>query len=179
MRFLQIVEREFGFLPIYGFAKEEEAPTLARYRHGNVTLNVYCGRQSFEIGLELLYQGHSFSLGEIIRLSDPAAAAAYRNPVAFAFKGLEPAIAGVAERLRRYGVPALRAEPAFFAALRSQQLAWSKAYELEVLIEQTRPKAEAAFREGRYQDAARLYEKIEDSLNQVEQKKLEMSRKRS
>ena len=85
----------------------------------------------------------------------------------------------VADLLQRYGARALRDDSDYFVELRQQRKAWSESYARDVLAKQLRPKAEAAFREGRYADAVNLYEKIAPTLSASEQRKLAVARKRT
>jgi hypothetical protein len=85
----------------------------------------------------------------------------------------------LADLVRRYGERALHGDPAFFALLRQQRKEWTKKYAFEVLCRQVRPKAEAAFREGRYREAAELYREIRAGLTPAEIKKLAIAEKRS
>ena len=63
--------------------------------------------------------------------------------------------------------------------LRRQRESWSVDYALDVLAEQIRPQAEAAFRGRQYREAAKLYERIAKRLTPTELKKLGMARRRS
>ena len=178
LNFAHLVTQRFGFLSAFGFAVSESLPTIVRYRNGDLELNLYHGRQSFEVGLQVEHGDDCFSMSELIRSSDPAIAEQYRNPMATTPDGLEAALDRLADLLRQYGEPALRNDPQFFSALRKQKTSWAEEYALDVLVEQTRPKADAAFRAGRYQEAADLYGKIAPRLTETEQKKLAAARKR-
>ena len=54
-----------------------------------------------------------------------------------------------------------------------------EAYALDVLAEQIRPNADAAFRSGDYRRAAELYEKIRPRLSAEEIKKLALAKARA
>jgi hypothetical protein len=179
LNFPHLVEQGFAFLSKSGFAQVEELPTIVRYRKDDIELDVYHGRKSFEIAVEIHRSGWRFSMSEIIRASDPGAAESYRNPTALTIGEVKSGIEKVARALQRYGEQALRGDVEFFAELKRQRQAWADAYSLDVLAEQIRPRADAAFREGRYREAAELYERISARLSPAEQKKLAAAQKRA
>jgi hypothetical protein len=177
--FVSLVEKYFAFVNDYGFELVKTDNTLVVFRKGDLDVNVYLGRKSFEVGITLMYKGEPFAFGEIVQDIDPVFAEASRNPTAFRVEDREPAVRKVAEEFQRYGKCAMLGEPEYFEALLERRKAWSASYALDVREEQTRPKAEAAFREGRYREAAELYESIAPRLTPTEQAKLKFARKRS
>ncbi len=177
--FADVVRRKFAFLGDYGFSETEALPTIVRYRRCDLELDVYYGRRSYEIGIDIGHGDERFSMGALIRTTDPVGGEKYRDWAATSSEALVSGVEQLAELVRRYGERALRDEPEFFADLRKQRESSAEAYSLDVLAEQTRPKAEAAFREGRYRDAAELYEGIAARLSVAEQAKLAAARKRS
>jgi len=177
--FVEIVRREFAFLADFGFAEVESSPTIVRYRTGDLDLNVYHGRQSYEIGMQLGHGDEQVSMEQLIRVTDPAGWQKYRVYAATNPAGVVSGVTRLAELARRYGDRALRDDPEFFADLMRQRESWKDAFALDVLERQTRPKAEAAFREGRYLEAAELYERIAARLSPAEKAKLAAARKRS
>jgi hypothetical protein len=179
LNFANTVAQRFAFLTDFGFSEIESLPTIVRYGKGKLELNVYYGRQSFEVGFQIGHAGKQYSMSEIIRVTDPAAADQYRNAAATTPAELVSAVDRLAGLVSRYGERALRDDPAFFTELNRQLKSWSEAYALEVLAQQLRPKAEAAFREGRYGEAAELYGRIHAQLSPAELKKLDIARQRS
>lgn len=179
LNFPHSVEQRFAFLSEVGFTQVEALPTIVRYRKGDIELAVHHGRKSFEIGVEICRAGDRSSMSEIIRLGDPHAADSYRNPTAQTAAEVLAGVEKVASTLQRYGEQALRGDAEIFAKLQRQRRTWSETYALDVLADQVRSKAEAAFREGRYREAAELYEKISPRLTPTEQKKLAVARRRA
>jgi hypothetical protein len=55
--------------------------------------------------------------------------------------------------------------------LEDHRKSWSEGYALDVLEKQLRPKAQAAFQQGNYREAAELYERIRPRLSAAEEKK--------
>ncbi|SHL08813.1 hypothetical protein SAMN05444159_4960 [Bradyrhizobium lablabi] len=178
LNFADIVEKRFGFLLELGFVKTEALPTMVRYRKGDLELSIYLGRQSYEVGFEIGHANETYSMSEIIRATDPGTADQYRNAAATTATELATAVDRLAGLVTKYGERALRDDPAFFAGLSQQRKDWSETYALDVLAQQVRPKAEAAFREGRFREAAELYEKIHARLTPAELKKLDIARQR-
>jgi hypothetical protein len=74
----------FAYLFENGFLETEAAPTFIRYRKDGIEVDIYHGRQSYEIGAGVSADGERFSLSEIIRMSDQEFADQYRNHVATA-----------------------------------------------------------------------------------------------
>jgi hypothetical protein len=168
LNFAKLVEAKFAFLMDLGFSETASEPTIVRFQKDDLAVSVYHGRQSYEIGIDITQGGERYSISELIRSADPATAEQYRNPKAMTSVDVAAGLDRVAGLLQRYGARALHDDPDYFAELRQQRKAWSESYALDVL----RPKAEAAFREGRYADAVSLYEQIAPTLSASEQKKL-------
>jgi hypothetical protein len=119
------------------------------------------------------------SLGSLIRLVDPDHGDRYRH---YAARTAEDVVVGVqrsADLLKQYGDKALRGDAVTFATLAEQSTALAKAYSLETKALQIRPKADAAFKRGAYNEAAALYEQIRPSLTATELKKLAFAKQRA
>jgi hypothetical protein len=66
-----------------------------------------------------------------------------------------------------------------YEVLRQQHKVSVEQYWLDMQCRHVRPKAETAFREGRYREAAELYREIRAGLTPAEIKKLALAEKRS
>jgi hypothetical protein len=179
LNFAHAVKERFGFLAEQGFALAESMPTLVRYQKGDLEVHIYHGRKSYELGFRVGHGDQHYSMSELIRASDAAAADTYRNLTVTNPLALRTGLDRIAELSQRYGECALRDDPKFFARLAQQRISWSQDYALDVLAAQIRPMAEEAFQKGRYQEAADLYEKINTRLSPAERKKLVAARERS
>ena len=177
--FEDLVRQRFSFLAEYGFCEIESLATIVRYRKGDLELNVCHERLSYEVDLQIGHAEDLFYLEELIHACDPEAAKRYKKWMASTAATLAPGVERLAELVGRYGDRALRDDPDFFEDLRKNRKFRREEYALNVLASQTRPKAEAAFREGRYREAADLYESIAPQLSPAERGKLEAARKRS
>jgi hypothetical protein len=177
--FDQTVIEVCSYLQDVGFRVGERCSTLVRYVCQDVEVKIYQGRLSFEVGVGVSISGERFSLSELIRLSDPKMADAYRNPVATDVKGVVDAVSQVALLLRKFGALALRGDASVLAALIAQRQQWSDTFALDVLVEQVRPLADRAFRSGDYSKAAELYTRIRTRLSPAEEGKLALAVERS
>ena len=163
----------------YGFQQVEASPTLVRYRCGDLEARVFHGPRSHELGFEIEREGERFDISEIIALSDPSAADRYHNPMVRTPSAVNTFLQQLADLVRRCGERALRNDPACYEMLRQQQKVSVEQYWFDMRCSQIRPKAEAAFREGRYREAAELYREIRAGLTPAEIKKLAIAEKRS
>jgi hypothetical protein len=178
LNFAHHVERKFRFLTESGFVPFEMLPTIVTYKKGDVSVKVFHGRRSFEMGIEVCFGADSYSLSEIIRSVDIEEWDRFRNPTARTNAEVASGLDRLIDVFNRYGLPALRGGAIYFADLKEKRKAGLKAYALEVRADQIRLKASAAFREGRYADAVALYENIASVLSNVEKKRLAIARKR-
>jgi hypothetical protein len=178
--FAPAVEDAFSFLLADGFHIVESAPTIVRYQKGATCVTLFHGRRSWEIGLEVGPEdGERFSIGGILEAAGAEEAASYRAPAIGTAAGVDKWVHTIADLFRRYGQPALELDPVFLERMRQQSRDWWAAFNLDGLATRNRPRAEAAFREGRYREAAELYEEMVEALTPVEKKKLALARRRS
>jgi len=178
LNFADAATRAFAFLTEVGFLQVDASPTIVRYRRGNLTVDIYHGRQSGELGFEVGHDDIKYSMSELIRAADPETGKEYRNFAATTQSDLTEGLGRLEELAKRYGWRALEDEPEFFVALKNQRKSWAEGYALEVLEGQLRPKADEAFRRGNYREAAKLYERIRPCLSLTELKKLAIATER-
>jgi hypothetical protein len=177
--FASTVTKIFGFLSDLGFSQLEASPTIVRYRRADLEVNIYHGRQSYELGFEVVRDKTKYSMSQLIRPTDAEAAGRYRRYAATTQETLIEGLIRLAELAKKYAERAMQGDAEFFAVLEDQRKAWGKAYALDVLEQQLRPKADEAFRLGRYQEAAELFERIEPRLSPAELKKLAIAKDRA
>ena len=177
LNFENAVREKFSFLSNFGFAEVEALPTLMVFRMGEVDVDIYHGRHSYEIGGGISGGGVRYAMSEIVRISDPEAAIAYRNPIATSKEAIADGLEELSALMQRYGTAPLQGNSDFFRLLGEQRKYWAEGYAAEVIEEQLRPLAEEAFRKGNYSKAAELYSRIRQRLSPAELKKLEFSRK--
>ena len=165
LNFVDAARSAFGFLKALDFSEVASDETIVRYATDRVSLSVYHGRSSYELGIELRMladtagaPGHSMSA--LIRLERPEEAARFRNAIATTPLEVESGVGELAKLVQAYGGQALRGEPTVFARLQQQRSEWAAQYADEVAYAQVLPAADDAFRSHDYARAARLYEQI-------------------
>jgi hypothetical protein len=157
--------------------------TFVRYESNNIFINIYHGRSSYEIGLEIGQLGSSgkpeeaFNISWLIKLVDPQRAADYKLYVAKTTDLVRKGVFQLCELFKKYAGKAIFADESTFTLLAKQTGDWKKSYAKEVLASQVRPKANAAFSNRNYGDAVCLYESIFSELTPAELKKLEFAQK--
>ncbi len=178
LNFANLVKERFAFLSDLGFVEVESLPTLVLYRNGDIDIDVYHGRQSYEIGFGITRAEVRYSLSEFIRVADPEFADQYRYPTATTQEVLADGLTKTMELVKRYCIKALQGDLAFFTSLGNQRKSWAEKYSVDVMARQLRPKAHEAFQLGKYREAAELYRKIESVLSSAERKKLVIAEER-
>ena len=179
LNFAEEARKAFAFLGDLGFSEIEALPTLVRYRKGSVEVDVYHGRQSYEIGVGVTAFGARYSMGAIIRHSDPDTGKRYRNYAATTPEGVIAGLEELSALMKRYGRIVLDGDPKLFSTLESERRTWSEGYALGVLADQLRPQADQAFRQKDYAKSAELYSRIRERLSPAEIKKLSIAEERS
>jgi hypothetical protein len=178
LHFARKVQAAFGFLSDAGFVQVEASSMLVRYRKDDVEIDIYHGRQSYEIGGGVTLAGTRYGISEIIRTVDPLVAEEYQNWMTNTPEGIAKGLEKLAALMQHYGFDVLSAEQQFIALLARQRKQWAEGYALDVLAAQLRPQAEDAFRRGDYEQAADLYGQIRERLSPVEAKKLSFAQER-
>lgn len=176
--FEEKVRRAFSFLTDLDFNEVEALPTLVRYRKDGVEVDVYHGRQSYEIGAGVSAFGTRYAISEIIRAVNPDAAKQFRYVTTSTSEGIILGLEKLSSLMKHYGREALEGNSKFFSKLEKQRQLWVEEYSLDVLAEQLRPQAEEAFRRKDYSKAADLYSRIKKCLSPAEIKKLNVAEKR-
>lgn len=171
INFAEKVRKAFSFLNELGFFEIEALSTLVRYRKSGVEVDVYHGRQSYEIGAGITAFGTRYAISEIIHANDLETEKHFRYPATTTPEGVVVGLDEVSSLMKRYGRLALDGDPQFFSILESQRKLWAKEYAIDVLASQLRPQANEAFRRRDYSKAAELYSRIRERLSPAEVKK--------
>ena len=179
LNFEDQVRKWFVFLGQMGFTEIEALPTLVRYKNDGVEVDIYHGRQSYEIGAGVTFSGTRYAISEIIQASDSEAFKRFRYAMTSTPEGVGAALEELSLLMKRYGDVALKGDSHFIVTLAKQRQQWSEDYALDVLARQLRPKADEAFRQKDYTTAVDLYSCIRERLSAAEHKKLSYAIKHS
>lgn len=177
--FAEAASDAFAFLREAGFDTVEASPQIVRYRKGTLEAEVFRDPQSYEVGFQIGYGDEKYSTSELIRLVDKPLADQYRDHSGKDEAELSHALVRLADLIKIYGRDEISGNQFVFATLKQQRKTWSESYALEVLADQIRPKAEEAFRNKHYAEAANLYKRIEAKLSASEIKKMILAQRRS
>ena len=173
------VRESFIFLVDLGFSEIEAVSTLVRYQKGGIEVDIYHGRQSYEIGAGVAVSGTRYAISEIIEANDPQVFKRFRYAMTITSEGAATAIKELGSLLKCYGNEILRGDLQFISTLEKQRDKYAEKLALDSLAYQLRPKACKAFRQKDYSTAANLYSRIYECLSTVELKKLNFAIKHS
>lgn len=176
--FSEAARSAFSFLVTdYGFRLMESNPTYVRYETEALVLNVYHGRISYEIDVEIGRLPETERcryrlpdvLGALAGLEDKRATyfqASNKSAV-------EKCVRAIAGLVARHYAPVLRGEPAVFDSIRTYTAARDAAYTKEVAQRPVRAAADDAWRSKNYEKVKELYGSIRSDLSVVERKRLD------
>jgi len=182
--FKDAVLSDFKFLATYGLKPVQEDVTLVRYESDAVFVNVYHGRGSFEIGVEIgrLDRPEKYGLGYIVSWAGKQAweAEGFGRGTMFQVstrEGVQNIVPKVAALVRKYGDPFLSGRPAFYNELQKANEQSSVAYEREQMLTRIRKEADAAWTAKEFSRVAELLEPVRGDLTEVEDKRLSYAEK--
>jgi hypothetical protein len=178
------VVKEFRFLKEqFAFQRLATLTTLVSYESRDVFVNIFHGRSSFEVGIEIGQRTDPAELRE--RFSMPEILSAVGAPESHGFKGFQASttqsvrdcVRTLAELVKRYAVPLLNGEPAAFDEVRRAQTARSAEYVDAMEIRRVRLKVASAWHAKRFVEVADLLSSVLPSLTPAEKRKLSFARK--
>ncbi len=182
--FKEAVLSSFGFLRSYGLRPVEEDPTFVRYESEAVFVNVYHGRASFEIGVEIGRKDRpeKYGLDYLVSWAGKQAWAAEGFGRSTMFQvssreGVQRFVPKVAELVKKYGEPFLAGSTAFYEELVKANERASIAYQREQILMRIRKEADAAWGAKDFCRVFELYEPIRESLTEIETKRLSYAQK--
>ena len=182
--FVVNVKHAFTFLIMdYGFSVVETVATFVRYESPAVFVNVYHGRGSHEIGLELGLLddvGKLFSwfhLMELVCLQDDEACQWFRAYYTTDPMLIKAAVESLAASLKQYGDMALHGDGAVFTALRQARMQSKERYARELRESRARARGNDAWNQRAYHEVSAQFGGIESALSPSEEGKLRYARK--
>lgn len=176
--FVGSATKSFAFLQRWGFALTRREATLARFESDRVFLNVYHGRSSYQLGLELgrLSGGDAYSLYELLRALAPADIERARCQTTDA-EVLARCLASVAAIIEQHCEALLRGDGNAFAALSAAVAPHRKAITLDAQFGAIIDRADKAWESKDFSEAIALYEKSAPALDETRMRRLEYLRK--
>jgi hypothetical protein len=172
------VFKQFKFLVSeYGFHCVEEKSTYLRFESSNVFVNIYHGRSSYEIGLELgllPFSGEKerkVTMGELeefVGNSEETLSVCQANTQ----EVVEKCVSKLASFLKQHGKEILRGDCSTFHKLFKIQQLQSDKYLETIKLNRIRTKANDAWQSKDYTEVVKLFEPVKDSLTPSEIKKL-------
>jgi hypothetical protein len=184
LRLAETVEENFSFLAAHGLKRVQSGPTFVRFESRRAYVNVYHGRRSFELGLEVGpieakgVEEAPFSMSEIVRLLEPEKADGHRNFATHTADGVHEGVRRLASLFRGYVEAGLLSDPGLFGRLERQRAAWSQSFARNVNLTQARRKLDAAWHARDYAKVVEPLEPLRADLTPSELKKLALAKKR-
>ena len=167
----------------HGLGMVEAGPTRVRYESGLMFLNIYHGRQSYEIGVEVGLladeQGCKFGLPDVLAAllgRDHGCRTYFQASKKDALMKCVEQIAALIEQ--HYG-PVLAGDRNTWEQIAAVTAEHDAAYTKEVVQQPIREAANEAWREQDYQKVRELYGSIRQDLTPVERKRLTYAEKQS
>jgi len=166
-----------------GFAIVESGASRVRFERPGVFVNVYHGRSSYEVGVEIGRPSQAsevdrpFDLAELIAAADPAAARRYRRPQASDRTSLRNVLNEAAAQLFEYGTAALRGAPEAFDALGRVRVEQTKDFGRTMRQEDARARLQECWNRKDYERVIAALDMLRGDMTQAEAKKYEYARK--
>jgi hypothetical protein len=171
------------FMSNTGFHRVATTLVWVRYESAEMFLNVYHGRVSYEIDVEVgrrnVDRGYRYSLDDVLITllgENHGQPTCLQASSASAVAACVDVAAGL---VQRYYLPILRNDEGAWQRLEESTSQRNEAYTQAIVQEPVRKAADAAWDAKEYVRAAELYESIGDGLNPVERKRLEYVRRHS
>jgi hypothetical protein len=184
--FKEAVLANFAFLSSYGLRPVAEDATLVRYESDAVTVSVYHGRASYEIGVEIGRKDRQerYGLGYLVSRAGEQAreTQGFGRGVMFQVstpEGVKNSVPKVAELVRTCGDQFLSGNPAFYDQLAEENERASITYERQQMVDRIRKEADAAWSAKDLPRVVELYSPVADQLTEIEAGRLAYARKRT
>jgi hypothetical protein len=174
------VKSHFIFLEPLGFRCVKEGVTLVQYESSKLIINVYHGRQSYEIGLEIedIQTSTNYSFSEILHLVDSKQSEQYRKYSTRLREGVAEGVRQLADLFRKCVDAGTLSDSQLFSRLQLQREKWGNEYALETQLLQARKKSEDAWHKRDYATVVKSLKPLRAALTATEVGKLEFAEKK-
>jgi hypothetical protein len=178
--FISLVLRELAFLPQLGFSVVLRESTRVRFESERVFVNVYHGRQSHAVGVELglTRDGELYNLFEVFSACAPEDLDRARYQASDADE-LERGLRKVAHTMEEKCRLVLEGDESAFVKLREVAEQLRKAATQQAQFGAILSRADQAWDDKDWGAARSLYERAEPTLNSTQRRRLEYMRKKN
>jgi hypothetical protein len=184
--FREAVTSEFDFLvKNFSFTCVKQDVTYVRYESSDVFVNVYHGRASFELNVEIGERAGGrdipetrFTIGDILYLFSPQVAENYHPYQVTTLESVKKFVGELARLVEQYATPALRGDHNCFQRVAEIQLQRSNNLLQTWELNRVRREVETAWREKDFKRVVEIYDPVKEHLTPAEVKKLEYARKK-
>ena len=184
--FPEAVALEFDFLvKEYSFSCVKREETYVRYESSVVFVNVYLGRSSFELNVEIGERvigkdlpESRFTIGEILYLANPQVAENYHSYQVTTSQSVKTFVGELARIVKLHAIPALLGDHEFFQRVAEIQLQRSNDLLRTWELNRVRREVETAWREKDFKRVIEIYDPVKDQLTPAEEKKLQYAKKK-
>ena len=177
--FPKAVQANFGYLLSYGMKPVEQDVTFVRYESPTVFVNVYHGRGSFEIGVEIgrLDRPEKYDLDYVVSWAGKEAwdSEGFGRGTMFqvsTLEGVQSIVPKVAQLVKKYGGPFLLGDSSFYDELQRANEQASLAFQRNQMLSQLRKEADLAWRSKDFVRFVELLEPVRADLTEIEEKRL-------
>lgn len=177
-RFPDLALDAFAFLGDIGFRVVRREALLVRLASDAVSVTIYVGRSSFQVGLEVgrTDRPEIYSLHEVLMAFAPEDIAKARCQ-AVDYNVLVRCLSAIAKTIRACCRDLLEGDSEAFATLRETASGLRRATTLEAQYGATIDDADRAWRENARDTAAALYAEAEPALNETRRRRLAYMRR--
>jgi hypothetical protein len=181
--FKDSVLASFTFLDDLGFRPVQEKVTFVRYESPTVFVNIYHGRASFELGVEigsLSEPCESVTLYDIVSWAGALDVEGFGQHVMFQVssqEGVQKFVPRLASLVQRYGAPFLQGDYTAFTKVLEARSSAAADYEKQVRLQDLRRRAEAAWDVKDFATVVDLYGSMRPDMTAVEVKRLDYAEK--
>lgn len=180
--FSLFVKEKFCFLENdFDFSLGEIETTIVRYRSPLMVVNVYHGRQSYEIGFEICKIDEEpiacFSLPVILRAVTPA----YKGQIFFQASerdAIEQCVKTIAKLVEEHCAGLLRGNSNDLKAVQEMQKEMTIEVTKQYTVAPVKNKAIVAWQRRDYLTVVTLYEAVKNDLNDIEKQRLKYAKKK-
>jgi hypothetical protein len=184
--FAEAVTSAFKFLvEDLAFRCVRKDVTIVRFESDSVFVNVYHGRISFELNVEIgertvggVLPENPFTIEDILHLVNPKQATNYRPYQVHTFDSVRKFVSELSRLTKEYAIPALKGDRHFFERLNDSRTQKSNAYMKELRLNRTRTEVETAWHQKNYPRVVELYDSMNADLTPAEAKRLAYAKKK-